>query len=300
MYEIRLFGSPSILRDGIDLQASLPEQASAILCYLLLNRERSLHRDIVAVHFWEDASQDKARKALRTALWRIRSTLEDEDSPPILLAESDYVSFNTDIDYWLDAEAFTLLIEQAQAFEKEGREDESIPVLEEAVGLYRADLLEGWTDEWLLYQRVHLESLYLTALMDLMSFHSRKQEYQKSLQYGMRILNNDSLLESVHRHMMRLHYWAGNRPAAVRQYQQCRDYLDREMGIEPMEETRLLYEYICHENASALTGMQEVLPTEEGSQNLQVEAIIRQLKIVQDQLQIAQQQLEIASGNSPL
>lgn len=225
MFEFRLFGPLQVSREGQDLRESIPEQASSILCYLILNRERPVHRDTLVGQFWGDSSQEKARKALRTAIWRIRSALEEDDGPAVLLAESDYVAFNTEIDYWLDVEAFKTLVAEAQIHAEQSQTIEAMAALRDAVGLYLADLLEGWMDDWLLYDRMHLESLYLAALTGLMDAHSRLQEYHEALQYGMLILHCDPLLETVHRHMMRLHYWAGNRAAAVRQFQQCEEQL---------------------------------------------------------------------------
>jgi DNA-binding SARP family transcriptional activator len=48
--------------------------------------------------------------------------------------------------------------------------------------------------------------------------------------------------------MMRGHYQRGDRPAALRQFIQCKEQLRRELMIEPMAETIALYEAIRAEN----------------------------------------------------
>ena len=42
-----------------------------------------------------------------------------------------------------------------------------IPALEQAVGLYRGDFLDGFYDDWVLSERYRLESLYHDALAQL-------------------------------------------------------------------------------------------------------------------------------------
>jgi DNA-binding SARP family transcriptional activator len=43
---------------------------------------------------------------------------------------------------------------------------------------------------------------------------------------------------------MMLHLLAGDRPAALQQYERCVSVLKRELGIEPLPETRAVYRAI--------------------------------------------------------
>jgi DNA-binding SARP family transcriptional activator len=294
MFDIRLFGAFQISRAGQDLRASIPEQASSILCYLLLNRQSVVHRDTIVGHYWGDSSQEKARKALRTAIWRVRSALKEENSPPILLTEPDYVFLNGEIDFWLDVEKFEALIEQANTSHDPPQPDDVASALRKAVDLYNGDLLEGWTDDWVLFERTRLQGLYVHALSELMTHCGRQKAYHEATQYGQLILNCDPLLESVHRYLMRLHYWAGNRPASVRQYRQCEALLADELGIEPMKETRLLLKQICADRVP-----DPVAPVAAQKRSLgyppvnapRMETAIRQLESIQQLLDVARQRL---------
>src|SRR5262249_53710270 len=53
-----------------------------------------------------------------------------------------------------------------------------------------------------------------------------------------------SLQEPVHRTLMRLYAQLGRRGAALHQYQLCVGVLQRELGIEPEDETKRLYQEI--------------------------------------------------------
>ncbi|RLC57593.1 MAG: response regulator receiver protein, partial [Chloroflexota bacterium] len=50
--------------------------------------------------------------------------------------------------------------------------------------------------------------------------------------------------EAVYRRLMECAALAGDRAAAVRYYQQCVRMLEEDVGVEPMPETRTLYEQI--------------------------------------------------------
>lgn len=69
---------------------------------------------------------------------------------------------------------------------------------------------------------------------------------------GKRLLDVDPLLEHVHREMMRFHYARGDRPAALRQFQKCRDQLRRELMLDPMSETIALRDAIQRENRAEI------------------------------------------------
>src|SRR6185503_3614725 len=65
------------------------------------------------------------------------------------------------------------------------------------------------------------------------------------------LLALDPLQEPVHRTLMRLHAGLGQRGAALRQYQHCVSALRSELGVEPEEETRQLYQEILQQRTGA-------------------------------------------------
>jgi len=72
-------------------------------------------------------------------------------------------------------------------------------------------------------------------------------------QSALRLLALDPLQESVHRALMRLYDRQGRRAASLRQYQECVDLLQRELGTEPESETRQLYAEILRRRHIVVT-----------------------------------------------
>ena len=71
-----------------------------------------------------------------------------------------------------------------------------------------------------------------------------RQQWEAAIGHARRWSALDPLHEPAQRLLMQLHAWAGDRAAAVRQYQECVKVLQAELGIEPEPETTALFEAI--------------------------------------------------------
>ncbi len=78
----------------------------------------------------------------------------------------------------------------------------------------------------------------------LMEYCEKRQEYERALLYGVRILRHEPARERTHRSLMRLLYMSGDRTAALRQYERCVAALRAELEVEPGRPTRALCEQI--------------------------------------------------------
>jgi DNA-binding SARP family transcriptional activator len=69
-----------------------------------------------------------------------------------------------------------------------------------------------------------------------------QSNYDLSLEYCQRAINEDILFEDAYRQAMRNYAAMGNRPAMVQQYQQFAEILEREINASPSRQTHELYE----------------------------------------------------------
>ena len=257
---IRLFGRLQI-SSGQPGPPKFPTgKAQELLYYLLLHRQRSHSRSILASLFWPDTTEEQARKCLRTTFWRLRCALEgDRESPQAyFICDNDTIRFDNGSDHWLDVEEFEHCLSPLPALAAAPIGERVLEAdLQErftrAIQLYQGDLLEGCYEDWCLYERERLQSMYLSALGHLMACHRHQGAYATAIRYGQRILNHDPLLEEVHRELMRLYCLSGNRGAALRQYAACRAMLMDELDVEPMEETTALAHAIRNDVETMVT-----------------------------------------------
>src|SRR5262245_28414496 len=217
---------------------ALPTRKSqALLAYLALPLGRAHARDALAALLWGGNRQDAARAGLRQALFFIRKALGDDDSA--LRQEGDTLALGpADVD--VDTAAFERLV---LAGTPHG--------LAEAAAVYRGDLLSGFAldeapfEEWLVGERERLRELAVEALARLLARQrALSGKTDDAIHTALQLLGLAPLQEPVHLTWLRLYAAAGRRGAALRQYQHCVAILQRDLGIEPEAETKLLYQEI--------------------------------------------------------
>lgn len=236
--------------------------------YLLLHRNRVFPREVLAELIAPEMSTEQSRKGLRQVLWQLQTALAlattaadpgesseaststtNPDRP--LVVDTEWVYVNPICPLWLDVaeldEVFGGLVGQPG----EALSAEAADRVRTVIDLYRGDLLEGWYYEWCLLERERLQSGYLALLDKLMGYSTAHNEYEAGLVYGQTILGYDRASERTHQRMMKLHWLAGDRTGALRQYQACAAALQEELGVEPSRRTTELYERIAGDAPSS-------------------------------------------------
>ena len=243
---IRLFGKFEVWCGQRTLANLDIRKVQDLFCYLLLHRDRPHPRETLADLLWNNNTTTQSKKYLRKALWQLRAALgsHTESHSRVLLVEPDWVQLNPQADFWLDVAVFEQAFTLVQGVPGKELDFQRALTLLSAVGLYRGGLLEGCYQDWCLYERERFQHMYLVMLEKLMGCCEAHHDYEAGLVCGTRILRYDRARERTHRRLMRLHYLAGDRTAALRQYEQCVAALDKELDVRPGKRTRALYDEI--------------------------------------------------------
>jgi DNA-binding SARP family transcriptional activator len=252
--EIRVFGTLVMERDGQPLDRFPSRQVKGLLSYLLLNRDTVHPREHLAGLFWGDLDDRRARHCLNTALWRLHRILAppDADHDPYLRVDAHSIGFNTSSDFRLDLADFEQYCARAEHAGRTSR-DLQAQLFRQAVDLHAGDLLTYCYEDWCLIERERVQRLYLRALGFLMSYHAERDDYPIGIDYAHRILAVDPLREEVHRDLIDMHL-ASRQPAkALRRYHICEEILQRELGIEPMVETKSRFDKIMAASGTVST-----------------------------------------------
>lgn len=253
--QITLFGQVTVVHPQSSAPLKLSHGSQAILAFLLL-RPHFVQRDILLDVFWMNIPPDRARSSLATALWRLRHLLEPDDVRPgtyLVANNTGEVGFNWESSHWLDAAAFEQPIHPLLRKPTSELGEDDIARIEALLTLYRGELLEGIYEDWALRERERFRTLHLNCLTRLMEFHASRGNFAQSIAYGQEILRRDPLREEIHRGLMCIYLESGQRALAIRQYTQCCELLEQELGVPPLEETQALYQQIV---ASSRPGAQ--------------------------------------------
>jgi WD40 repeat protein/DNA-binding SARP family transcriptional activator len=236
MLELRLLGQFEVRVGGeIVLLPSRPAQS--LLAYLALSAGTAHRREKLAGLLWPDTDETNARSNLRHALWRIRKAIEHGPAAtPCLLSDELAVAFDGGADYWLDAAVL-------------GRDTDSVAELVASVSAYRGELLPGFYDERVPFERERLAAVFQRKMQRLLDRLTETQRWPDVLEWGEHWAALGHSPEPAYRALMLAHSELGNTAAVVRVYERCREALFNDLGVQPSTHTTRLFERLTHGNA---------------------------------------------------
>ncbi|MBI3241505.1 MAG: AAA family ATPase [Chloroflexi bacterium] len=211
-------------------------KAIALLAYLALTRVSHAREHLLAL-LWPESPGDAARKNLRNTLWSIRKVLGED----ALLTTDDRLALSRSA--WVDAHEFESIPQPL------------IPNPQPLISLYHGLLLDTLSladapdfEIWLTAERERFGQLYLRLLAAAIEQSRATGNWPEALELAHRALAHDNLQEPMHCALMEAHARLGQRPEALRQYDSLRAILERELGVEPLAETKALREAIARDD----------------------------------------------------
>jgi DNA-binding SARP family transcriptional activator len=247
LLHVSLFGRFDVRCGQQALAGFEARRVQELFCYLLLCRDHPHPREALASLLWDEHHTNEPGRCLRKTLWQLRSALDSQGEPlsdRVLLIEADWVQLNPEADLWFDVAEFEQAFRRIQHSQGNELDAQDVQALSDAVGLYRGGLQESWYQDWYLCERERFQYMYLVMLDKLMDYCEAESDYEAGLAYGTLILGCERARERTHRRLMRLHYLAGDRTAALRQYEHCVRALDEELGVQPARGTVALHQQI--------------------------------------------------------
>lgn len=227
MLQVHLLGRFEVRLDGEPIHLS-SRPAQALLAYLLLNPEVAHPRERLAGVLWPDSSEANARSNLRQALWRLRQAI----GSGYLAADRKTVSLNADADIWSDV----------AALQADLPDDASADAWMEALSFYGGDLLPGFYEDWVALERERLQALFGRRMQRLLQGLLQESRWDEALDWAESWIALGQVPEPAYRALMSAHAARGDMAAVADVWHRCRRDLAEELGVEPSDETRRLYE----------------------------------------------------------
>jgi TolB-like protein/DNA-binding SARP family transcriptional activator/Flp pilus assembly protein TadD len=232
MIELRVLGSLDLRGpEGETLLSVLTQpKRAALLAYLAVATPRGLHRrDTLVGLFWAERDQERARGALRTALYFLRQSLGSE----VVATRGDEEVGLAEPLLWCDAAAFEEAVEAGE--------------LEKALELYRGDLLEGFFvaeapefERWLESERSRLRGRAAEAARALADREEVAGNRVEAAGWARRAAAFAPYDEGASRRLIELLDRLGDRAGAAKEYEAFAQRLREEYEVEPSDETQAL------------------------------------------------------------
>lgn len=250
---ISLLGTFAVVIDGKPITAFPSDKVRALLAYLALEADRPHRRETLATLLWPHLST--ARRNLRQVLYELRHVLVPSpgaDSPWLLVSRQD-VQFHANGGAWLDVKTCTALLDACQSHAHRRLEtcDACMAHVQQAAELYQGDFLAGFTladsdifEDWRLEKQETLHRRMMDALTRLATYHEQCGVYAEAIRTLRHQLHLANWREDVHRQLMRVLAFSGERQAALQQYETCRAIVSGELRVELEAETTALYKRI--------------------------------------------------------
>jgi len=240
---VYLLGPPVV--QWADQPLGIPRRQTRALLYRLAADLEPIPRAHLCFLFWPDIPESKSRRNLSFLLSHLRRGLP---APDLLLTLDDRIGLDPE-QVWSDTVAFERLCEASHGETRFLQETWFLEVLQQAVNLRRGPFLAGFSlpgspefEAWASLEGQVWERKYLEALSGLIEAYTARSEYGDAIACAQRYLATDDLAEDVHRRLIELYAAAGDRRAAVQQFERCAIILERELSVSPLPETRAAYE----------------------------------------------------------
>jgi DNA-binding SARP family transcriptional activator len=226
----------------LDLGGQRPQ---LFLSYLLLHRDRAIARQEIAFLFWPEVTESQARTNFRNLLHRLRRLFPEIER--YVWTDNARIGWKKEQPLCFDVERFEQSCTDGETLLRRGETVRAISMFSQAAESYTGDLLLGTYDEWIVPIREKLRGDFFRSMENLLQLFEERREYDQAIHISQRWLREDPLSETAYAQLMRLQALKGDRVGALRTYHACASMLQRDLGMEPSEEIRLLYQRLIQQ-----------------------------------------------------
>lgn len=252
---VYFLGNYEILFNNENITTKFSKKGLGLLCYLIMNSDKSHYRERLASMFWEDYKRESAYNNLRYTLWQIRKVIKQyTDEELIITKGKNIISISKKL-INCDVKMYLKFIHQSTRTDITINEKKNFLI--SASKLYKGDFIENFYiydisdfNDWFFNEREFLQRLYFDVQLKLSDIYINQKKIRDAIAQLNTLINIDPLNEEVYYRVIRYQYMSGNRVAAVNTYKKLKRTLRNELNISPSPEIQELYNKILTENST--------------------------------------------------
>lgn len=221
-------------------------KAKELFQFFITNHNKMISKEEIFQYLWRDQDEKSAARDFKVALNALNNALEPNRKVRansfFIIREGSAYGLNSNAALELDRIFFEQWTNRGLEINER---EQAINLLEKGLILYKGDYLpERKFADWCMNERERLALIFIRAAEKLAQLYVRGEEYDLAIHWCGKILEKDRTWEEAYRLMMYCYYRKNNRPFAIKCYQKCCETLEIELGVEPLEPTRHMYEMI--------------------------------------------------------
>ncbi len=229
--EYRILGPLEVVDEGEPVPLGRLKER-LVLAILLLHANELVARERLIDELWGESPPPTARKAVNGYVSQLRKALTRNGRDPITTVDGGY-RIEVDAER-LDTTRLQHLLAAARERASAGELEAAAELLREALALWRGPTLAGLLLESHGRDQVaQLDELRLTALMDRIDYELALGRHEEVLGELQVLVGEHPLRERLRGQLMLALYRADRQAEALEAYQQAREVLVEELGIEP-------------------------------------------------------------------
>jgi len=213
------------------------KRARELFFFLVSHSDKSFNKEEIGVTLWPDSSTEQLRLQFRNTIYYLRIALGQD----VVVSNDRRYSFNSEIDYVYDVQEFEQKIMQSESTDTQAQK---IELLMQGLEIYQGEFYPEGEGIWVASERQRLIEIQEHSQITLAQLLLEKGEAKSALNFCQTILAENHCMESAHRLAMQSYAALGNRSAIKNQYEQCKQFLLEELGLEPSSETVALYKLL--------------------------------------------------------
>ena len=246
--QVQTLGNFQLSRDGNSVSSKdwgRDKTVQLFQFFVTARHRKALHKEQIMDRLWNEDG-DSGDSYFKVALHGINKVLQPDKKSH---AEAHFiqrqgVTYQLNLDeIWIDADALEAYIALGNQVFIDQPELAKIAYTE-AINLYQGIYLpDRLYEDWSCDERERLQVLALGAIITLSEL-LLPDNPMESIRLAQQALLIDPAWEDAYRLQMEAYFRKGNRPMAIKTYQQCEKVLEAEFGIEPLPETKQLLKKI--------------------------------------------------------
>ncbi|MDO4567274.1 MAG: BTAD domain-containing putative transcriptional regulator, partial [Oscillospiraceae bacterium] len=200
--------------------------------YLIINRGRAVSTEKLIDVLWPSGECEDPLRALYTLVYRLRSALSEGAGEKLefIIYENDSYIWNSELPVFIDYEEFLKCAAEAKPLGDEA----ALPLLEEAFGLFRGDLLSDMSEElWMLTSTSRAHAAFCELAGRLINIYLELERADDAAKACEHALTVDNYEEGFHLGLLRALLAMGRHSLALAHYEYYCAMLYNELGVMP-------------------------------------------------------------------
>ena len=247
MLSVGLLGVFRVAAVDLRIWCELGPAARGLASFLFTYPDRGHRREKLAELFWPELDAERARRAMNSAVWRLRKLLatqpESEGGQNLQTLGSETVLKNAP---WLDVDIWSLQNLAAPVIRDPAAplEPHRLAAITAILHRYEGPFLDGDEGDWILEERERLHSIFLRTATIAVRALGIAGRFHEAIGLARHALRFDPFREELMRNLLVLLALDEQRCEAIRSYQQWSNLLKCELNIAPLPATRRVIEEI--------------------------------------------------------